>query len=143
VFEARAKLAEGDLRAAEGRAQTALQGFTRSHSFPHVTLAEIYARSNRQDRALEQLRTALEAPEPVLETHLRLAALHERSNRFQDALRVLEPARQRFADHPRAWPELIRVYRHVGRAQDASALELKCRVEFPDLRQTCSGAARA
>jgi predicted Zn-dependent protease len=142
AFEARAKLAEGDVRAAERQALAAVQGFTRSHGFPRVTLAEVYARSNRSDRVLEQLRVALDAPEPALETHLRLASLHERGSRFQEALRVLEPARTRFADHPRAWPELIRVYRRVGRPQDASALELKCRVEFPDIRELCSGAAR-
>jgi predicted Zn-dependent protease len=143
AFEARAKLAEGDVRAAEGRAQTSAQGFTRLHSFPHVTLAEIYARANRNDRAMEHLRVALDAPEPALETHLRLAALHERGNRFGEALRVLESSRSRFADHPRAWPDLIRVYRRVGRTQDASALELKCRVEFPDFRQLCSSAAKS
>lgn len=143
AFDARAKLAEGDVRAAEVRALGAAHGITRSHSFPRVTLAEVYARSNRGDRAQEHLRVALEAPEPALESHLRLAALFERGNRFQDALRVLEPARARFADHPRAWPDLIRVYKRVGRAQDASALELKCRVEFPDIRQLCAGAARS
>jgi predicted Zn-dependent protease len=142
AFEARAKLAEGDLRGAEGRAQASAQGFTRSHSFPRATLAEIYARSNRSDRVMEHLRIALEAPEQALETHLRLAALHERGNRFQEAIRVLELARTRFADHPRAWPDLIRVYRRAGRQQDASALELKCRVEFPDFRQLCAGAAK-
>ena len=143
AFDARAKLAEGDVRGAEARAQGASHGITRSHSFPRVTLAEVYARSNRNDRAMEHLRVALEAPEPALETHLRLAALFERGNRFQDALRVLEPARTRFADHPRAWPDLIRVYKRVGRAQDASALEVKCRLEFPDISKLCAGSARS
>ena len=86
---------------------------------------------------------ALEAPEPALETHLRLAALHERGNRWQDALRVLEPARTRFADHPRAWPDLIRLSKRAGRTQDASALEVKCKVEFPDIGKLCAGAARS
>src|SRR5262249_48702069 len=67
VFEARAKLADGDVRAAERQALAGAQGFTRSHGFPRLALAEIYARANRNDRAAEQLRAALDAPEPALE----------------------------------------------------------------------------
>lgn len=142
AFEARVKLVEGDLNGAAGRAAEAARGFTSSHSFPHFTLAEVYARSNRNDRAIQHLRTALDAPEPTLETHLRLAGLHDRANRLTEALRILELARTRFADHPRAWPDLIRAYRRAGRAQDASSLQLRCQVEFPDFRELCAGAAR-
>lgn len=142
AFEARAKLRERDLQGAESRAQEAIQGFTRGHNFPRYTLAQVYARSNRIDRVVENLRIALEAPEPALETYLGLAALHERSNRPREALEILETARSRFADHPRAWPSLIRLYQRVGRAQEASQLQLRCQVEFPDFRQLCAGTAR-
>lgn len=142
AFEARAKLREPDIREAERRALEAVQGFTRSHNFPRYTLAEVYARSNRRDQVVENLRAALDAPEPALETDLRLAELQERSGQPREALATLEAARAKFADHPRAWPDLIRLYRRAGRTQEASQLQLRCQIEFPDFRQLCAGTAR-
>lgn len=141
-FTAMDKLYDRDLREAERRAQEAVKGLTRSHNFPRFALAEVYAGSNRTDRVLENLRIALEAPEPALESHLRLAAFHERGNRPREALQVLEAARPKFADHPRMWPDLIRVYRRTGRAADASQLQLRCQVEFPDFRKLCDESAQ-
>ncbi|TMK76082.1 MAG: hypothetical protein E6G47_14605 [Actinobacteria bacterium] len=140
-FTAMDKLQDHDLREAERRAQEGLKGFVRTHNFPRFALAEVYGELRRSDRVAENLRAALEAPEPALESSLRLAALHERANRPRDAMQVLEAARPKFADHPRMWPDLIRIYRRVGRAADASQLQLRCQVEFPDFKKLCDEGA--
>jgi beta-barrel assembly-enhancing protease len=141
-FTAMDKLQDHDLREAERRAQEGLKGFTRTHNFPHFALAEVYGELRRSDRVAENLRAALEAPEPALESSLRLATLHERANRTREALQVLEAARPKFADHPRMWPDLIRIYRRVGRAAEASQLQLRCQVEFPDFKKLCDEGAQ-
>lgn len=141
-FTALDKLQDHDLREAERRGQEGLKGFTRTHNFPHFAMAEVYGELRRSDRVVENLHAAVDAPEPALESFLRLAALHERANRPRDALQVLEAARPKFADHPRMWPELIRIYRRVGRTAEASQLQLRCQVEFPDFRKFCDEGAQ-
>jgi hypothetical protein len=143
AFDARARLREGNVRAAEAKALEATQGFAASHNFPRYALAEVYARTGRGDRVSENLRLAVDAPEPALESTLRLAELQWRSRSTTgEALATLEAARPRFADHPRLWPALIYVYRRSGRTNDAQALQLRCQVEFPDFKDLCAGAAR-
>ena len=139
AFEAWDRIRDHDARAAERLALESAQGPTSSHNFPRYTLAEVYALTSRRERAFESLRIALEAPEPALESYLTLATLYERAGRLKDSVAVLESARPKFADHPRAWPYLIRLYRRTGREADASQLQLRCQVEFPDFRKLCAG----
>lgn len=142
AFDARVRLRERDLRQAERLAQEAVQGVAATHNFPRFTLAEVQWLAGRRDQALDHLRVALRAPEPALETYLVFAAFQERAGRLGDAIGVLEGAREPFADHPRAWPHLIRLYRRARRTEDAVGLELRCRVEFPDYRELCEGRVR-
>ena len=67
---------------------------------------------------------------------------HRFEERLREALQVLEAARPKFADHPRMWPDLIRMYRRVGRAAEASQLQLRCQVEFPDFKKLCDEGAQ-
>jgi predicted Zn-dependent protease len=142
AFEARARLRDRDLREAQRLAQEAVQGVAATHNFPRFTLAEVQWLAGRRDQAVEHLRVALRAPEPALESYLVLASLHERSGRPAEALAVLERAREPFADHPRTWPHLIRLYRRTRRSEDAARLELRCRIELADQRELCEGRAR-
>ncbi len=142
AFEARARLRDRDLREAQRLAHEAVQGVTATHNFPRFTLAEVQWLAGRRDQAVEHLRVALRAPEPALETYIVLASLQERAGRTAEALAVLEGAREPFADHPRAWPHLIRLYRRARRPDDAAQLELRCRAELPDRRDLCEGRTR-
>ena len=40
------------------------------------------------------------------------------------------------------WPDLIRMYRRVGRPAEASQLQLRCQVEFPDFKKLCDEGAQ-
>lgn len=142
AFDARARLRDGNVRAAEAKALEAIQGFAASHNFPRYALAEVYARSGRRDQVGENLALAVEAPEPALESTLRLAEFQARGRGAPAALGTLEAARPRFADHPKLWPPLIAAYKRVGRTGDAQALQLRCQVEFPDFKDLCAGASR-
>jgi predicted Zn-dependent protease len=142
AFSARDQLRGRNAKQGEALARESLRGFTQNHNFPRYTMAQVYAQTGPVTRVVEQLRIAMDAPEPALETYLSLAIVQERTGRLQDALRTLEAGRQRFADHPRAWPALIHVYQRLGQRDAASQLLLRCQVEFPDFRQACQAAAK-
>ena len=76
--------------------------------------------------------------DPALPAATARAWAQEAGGKAADAIRILEAANKEFGDPPLVMPQLIRVYRKLGRTNDADSLVLKCRYSYPELAERCA-----
>jgi predicted Zn-dependent protease len=138
AFTAMEKLKAHDVAAAERLAKTAVANGGDKQVEPALTMARV--RLTRGDRAgaLKILDTVARDGEPALPVASSRAWAHESGGNPADAARILEAANKEFGEPPLLLPQLIRVYRRIGRTGDAEGLVLKCRYSYPELAERCA-----
>jgi predicted Zn-dependent protease len=138
AFAAMAKLKARDVAGAEKLAAEGLFNGGDKQVEPALTMARV--RLTRGDRAgaLGVLETVARDGEPALPVATARAWVQESSGKAAEAARLLEAANKEFADPPLVMPQLIRVYRKLGRKNDADSLVLKCRYSYPELAERCA-----
>jgi predicted Zn-dependent protease len=136
------KLNENQPRAALNDALKGVKGTTSRHSYPRVVLSRTYSSLGNGGKAMESLRVALTGPEPALQAYLMLAEMQANQRKFADAIKILEQARQRYPESALAVVQLVSVQARAGKRNEAAALSVKCRVEFPEVKDRCIEATK-
>lgn len=138
AFAAMTKLKARDIAGAERLAAAGIANGGDKQVEPALTMARV--RLTRGDRAgaLGVLDTVARDGEPALPVATARAWVQESSGKAAEAARLLEAANKEFADPPLVIPQLIRVYRKLGRKNDADSLVLKCRYSYPELAERCA-----
>jgi predicted Zn-dependent protease len=140
AFTARSMLDKGKLQEAYSFAKVATAGLTATDAYPNWVLARSADSLGRKREALEALRRALRAPEPVPQIYEELIFTYEREGNIASALEWTDKASITFGKSPRWTPTKIRLLRKAGRTAEAEALTLDCSINSPDWKRQCQEA---
>jgi beta-barrel assembly-enhancing protease len=140
AFTARKMLDKGKTQEAYSFAKAAAAGPTATDAYPNWVLARSADLLGRKREALEALRRALRAPEPVPQIYEELIFTYEREGNIASALEWTDKASITFGKSPRWTPPKIRLLRKAGRTAEAEALTLDCSINSPDWKRQCQEA---
>jgi hypothetical protein len=140
AFSSKTMLEKGKPQDAYAFAKQSATGPTAIDAYPNWMLATTASALGRQKEAIDALRRAIDAPEPVPQIYEEMILAHERVNNLPVALGWTDKASATFGDSPRWVPTKIRLLRKSGRVAEANTLMLSCSLNTPDWRRQCQQA---
>lgn len=140
AFSAKKMLDKGNTQDAYTFAKQAATGRTAADAYPNWVLASAASARGQQREALDALRRAVDAPEPVPQIFEEVILTYERAGNVTTALTWTDRASATFGESPRWTPTKIRLLRKAGRTADANSLTLNCSVNTPEWRRQCQEA---
>jgi predicted Zn-dependent protease len=135
------RLTQGSNAQALDPAQKGVGAPTERDSYTRLILSQVqFARGDRKG-GIASLQTATQGPNPALRTYLVLSETYAKSGDFKSAWQVAEAAQKRYQHSEMLLVHRISLQARSGRRNEAQAMAVQCKLEYPALDQACAEAA--
>lgn len=139
--EARDRLAEGDIKAAENAARRAVSGPYKNHAWTRHAFAQVRLKQGQIDKARQNLELALNDPHVPLKIYNDLEKLHRKTGASDAAEQILASAWEEFHRPTALYARLIHNHYRKGEKMRAQELAIECAFKNRSVGQLCRAAA--